>query len=441
MADNTRNKGRAASLAGAHPAPLPAPPLSQTASTDTDAPASLPPTTTPLTGIELILKRIDAMEAGMADSFSRMEKKSAATYNDLTQAIERSNKRHLADRREILIVRQELVLAKELNHRMEVQLNQLINRQNICNIRIDGIKEDVSESLKKYVVEMAHCMGVVNMTQQDVITAYRVGKPAQNNARARSRTVLITFVNERARNAFFFARSSLKNQEKFKGVFVNDDVSPATRKQRDDYRAVAALARQDGVDVRVHTDGILLAGKKYLLTEPQTLPEKYTVNKAKTYEHGGEIYFASASSFLSNFSPSPIVEGDITYMTAEHMYQAGKCRHAQANDKLKLVLAAPSPLEAKRIADAVVETPEWRQVRDALMEGVISAKFDQNPDLAHELLGTGDKPLNEATHNDHFGIGVPLMAREIKDKSYRGTNKLGQILVNKRASLRVQRDA
>ena len=105
------------------------------------------------------------------------------------------------------------------------------------------------------------------------------------------------------------------------------------------------------------------------------------------------------------------------------------------------MITAPTPLEAKRIADSIGETPEWRRIRDAVMESVISAKFDQNLTLAQELINTGDLPLNEATHNDHFGIGVTPLAREIKDKSYRGANVLGKMLVSKCASIKAQRDA
>ena len=157
-------------------------------------------------------------------------------------------------------------------------------------------------------------------------------------------------------------------------------------------------------------------------------------------EIGGEIYFSSEASFLSNFAPSPIIEGDIIYQKAEHMYQAYKCRQARAFDKLKLVIAAPTPLDAKKLADTIGDTPEWRKDRDIVMEKVVSEKFDQNPNLSDLLIKTGNKKLNEATHNDHFGIGVTVNAREIKDKSYRGTNKLGIILANKRASIKAARE-
>lgn len=446
MADNTRNRGRAASLSGTASTPLllPAPTAPQPVKPDA---AAMPAPPLSDAGTELILKRISNLESKMTLSFAGMDEKNAAVhrnYSDdltkLTHAIELSHDMHLADRRELLIVKQELVVVREQNRRLETQLNHIVNKMNVCNLRIDGKREEGNENLRTFVTDMAHAMGVTNMSLPDIVSAYRIGKQAQTNGRARPRTIFISFINEQARNAFFFARSSLKNKDQYKGVYINDDVSPVTRKQRDDYRAVAALARQDGVEVRVHSDGIMLAGKKYLLAEPHTLPERYTVKKAKTYESGGEIYFASESSFLSNFSPSPIVEGDITYLTAEQMYQSYKCRQALAHDKVQLIISAPTPLEAKKIGDTVTETPEWRQARDTIMEKVILEKFKQNPKLAQELLNTGDLPLNEATHNDHFGIGATLLSREIKDKAYRGTNKLGQILVARRTSIKASLD-
>ena len=397
--------------------------------------------------LDLILIRLDGlddMKAALVKQEIRGEeirRDHAESISRLTKLMEENRATYAVDRRDLQVARRELVVVREQFRRLETQVNEIVNQQRICNVRIDGKGEEGGENLKRFVVELSAAMGVGNMTQADVVTVFRMGKQANNGARQRARSIMVTFVNQRARNAFFFARTKLKNIDIYRGIFVNDDVSQMTRRQRDDYRAVAALARQDGADVRVHTDGVVLGGKKYLLTEPHTLPDRYSINKAKTIESGGEIYFSSEASFLSNFAPSPIVEGDIIYSTAEHMYQAYKCKQAQEYDRLKSVIAAPTSLEAKRIADAIQETPEWRKDRDTVMRKVVSEKFEQNPVLCDLLLETGDKPLNEATHNDHFGIGVTLMAREIRDKSYRGANMLGIILAEIRTSIRATRGA
>lgn len=445
MADNTRNKGRAASLGAASSrATLPAPPPTPPGRPLPVQPSPVPrPADTDWNGtLTQILKRLDDLD-DMKGALVRIDKRSEDHKRDfdvgmgrLSRELEENKTARQQLGRELLIVKHELATARECNRRMEAQLNTMVNQMRICNLRIDGRREEDGENIKHFVMDMAKDMRARGLVVGDIVAAYRVGKPPLPGARVRPRTIAVTFSNERTRNTFFYARSGLKGQDKYRGIFINDDVSTETRRQRDDYRAVAAVARSDGIDVRVHTDGILLDGQKYLLTEPHSLPERYTVSKAKTIELGGEIYFSSAASYLSNFYPTTIITDGVAFSSAEHCYQARKCLHAKADDKYKMVLAAPTALEAKRIADAIPATADWRNVRDQIMKEVVSAKFDQNPVIAAMLLATGDLPLNEATHNDHYGIGVTILAKEIKDKSYRGSNKLGHILVAKRSSLR-----
>ena len=364
--------------------------------------------------------------------------KHARDIEHLTSLLEENRKAKLMEEREHLITKQELNLTKELNRRMTVQINDIENKQRCCNVRVEGLEETDREEIRRTVLDIATAIGVNTMTNGDILAAYRTGKLHTNvnsNVRQKARPVMITFATVQKRNAFYFARTKLRNTERFKRVYINDDVTQLTRKQRDDYKAVANIARDDGVEVRIHSDGLVLDGHKYYLAEPHTLPDKYSLAAAKTVEIGGEIYFSSEHSYLSNFANSPITDDGDVYLTAEHMYQSYKCKQAGDLDRMRRVMAAPTPLEAKRLADAVPETPEWRASREKVMIKVVSSKFDQNHSLAEKLTKTGDMVLNEATHNSFFGIGVPLHAREIKEKSYRGENKLGRILADKRLSL------
>ena len=161
----------------------------------------------------------------------------------------------------------------------------------------------------------------------------------------------------------------------------------------------------------MHSDGIIIDGQKYLLREPHMLPEQYSLKKAKVIKVNREIYFQSEHAYLSNFAPAPIMEGNTVYLLAEHMYQAYKCRHLLDENKMRQVIATPTRLEAKRIADAVVETQDWKIIRDSVMEKFVCAKFNQNQHLTDLLIETGNTKLNEATMNSHFGIGVGLHAK------------------------------
>jgi predicted NAD-dependent protein-ADP-ribosyltransferase YbiA (DUF1768 family) len=97
-------------------------------------------------------------------------------------------------------------------------------------------------------------------------------------------------------------------------------------------------------------------------------------------------------------------------------------------------------LDAKQVEDQIPDTPEWRRRLDAVLTKIIGQKFDQNVGLGDLLFNTGNKRLNEATTNNYFGIGASLHSRAVRDMSYKGQNKLRQVLMAKRDQLRRDRE-
>ena len=402
--------------------------------------------------ITRILDRLDSMDTGMMDlkvaittvkgTVETIDTTNITFRGDysadvarMTNLLEDAKTANELEKRQHLITKRELDSVRLRNGRLESMVNNMENKLRLGNIRIDGKVEEGGEDLRRFVSDLAVGMGVRNMAAEDILTVYRIGGKQQGR-QGRPRTIMVVFANTIMRNQFYYARTNLKKDDRMKRIYLNDDVTTLTKKQREDFRSVAELARARGAEVRIHSDGLIIDGKKFFHDDPQSLPDRYSLANAKTVEEGGELYFASEHSFLSNFSPSPITEGNTVYQTAEHMFQAHKCRHAVEPELMRRVIEAPTALDAKRIASAIQETTEWRQVRDVTMKKVIDEKFAQNRVLVDKLLETGDKRLNEATHNDYYGIGVPLHARQIKDKGYKGTNKLGLILMAKRDSIR-----
>ena len=73
--------------------------------------------------------------------------------------------------------------------------------------------------------------------------------------------------------------------------------------------------------------------------------------------------------------------------------------------------------------------PDWEQVKDDVMEKAVLQKFKAHADIRDILLATGDEALVENSPVDYYwGCG--------KDGS--GKNKLGQILMAVRETLRSQ---
>ncbi|MFH1748544.1 MAG: NADAR family protein [Planctomycetota bacterium] len=150
--------------------------------------------------------------------------------------------------------------------------------------------------------------------------------------------------------------------------------------------------------------------------------------------------------FLSNFHEAAIEIDGERWPTVEHYYQAQKSHDP---DYRKAVCQARTPGQAKRLGDVRIgsqrqatcswfrthpETlrPDWDEVKLAVMESAVEAKFRQNEDLARALLATGDALLVEDSRRDNFwGAG----------RKGAGQNWLGRVLMDVRERLRADRSS
>ena len=395
--------------------------------------------------VSKLIERFDRLET-MLDTNKKSSDDTASQLHkelcDIKAILETNRVEQKRNHVRLLIVESDLKMAKIKNAELTQKLIDIENQSKLHNIRLDGKPEQDGEDLNKFVHDLAMSLNPKSQRGPTLTAVYRIGKrPNQMNVpnggtrAARPRTIMIVFASTSDRNTFYFARMGLKDIQDYRGIYLNDDVSTDTRKAREDFRSVASLARSEGVTVRVHDDGLILNGTKYKLNEPHSLPARFSLAKAKTVKINEKIYFHSVHSFLSNFYMVPIIDKGTIYTSAEQRYQAEKCEiigDLLSRDK---VLMSLTPLDAKRVGDTVVETAEWRQVKEEVMTKVVDLKFDQNQDLAKLLMGTGKTTLNEATNNKFFGIGATLHSRLIRDESYQGLNKLGLILMNKRQQL------
>lgn len=359
----------------------------------------------------------------------------------LTERVNRADRQHETYGREMAAMNHKLACAEECNKVLQLQLNDLENKSRVCNLKIEGKKEEDNEDVVKYTSELTEFLTEGAIDKSAIISACRLGKktytqpqPGQKN-QPRPRPILLTFKSIQERNRVYYARTKLRNDDSFKHIYLNDDTTQLTRKFREDFRSVAALVRGNDKEVRIHDDGIVIEGRKYRHTDVDQLPTEFTIEKAKTVRIGDGLYFQSERAFLSNFYPSPITDKGHYYPTAEHWLQAKKCEMENELDKLDSVMRAHTPLDAKRVGDRIDETQEWRNAREGLINQLMDLKFDQNKDLSTKLIGTGKLKLHEATTNSYYGIGAALHSRELRNQQFNGLNKLGHALMDKRSKL------
>lgn len=127
--------------------------------------------------------------------------------------------------------------------------------------------------------------------------------------------------------------------------------------------------------------------------------------------------------FLSNFYESPVTYNGITYLNNEAAFQAQKC----ISDTDKLQFSKLNAAEAKKLGRKVSLRADWEDVKIKYMKEIVSAKFEQHPELQEKLLQTADVYLEEGnTWGDKIWGTV----------NGKGANNLGCILMEVREKLR-----
>lgn len=113
------------------------------------------------------------------------------------------------------------------------EVDQQMRRE---NLRIIGLTEgqvgqaeteenagESEEALMGKVCQLAEEVGV-NITPDDISTCYRVGKPRVGGGGARQ--TIVRLISRRKRDEIYNRKYALKGKTSYKGVFVNDDLTP-----------------------------------------------------------------------------------------------------------------------------------------------------------------------------------------------------------------------
>jgi len=137
--------------------------------------------------------------------------------------------------------------------------------------------------------------------------------------------------------------------------------------------------------------------------------------------------------FLSNFFPCTVQYDGVTYMTAEHAYQAAKTLDPTVR---ALIQAQSTPARAKSQGKNLVLRPDWDLIKFDIMEHLLEQKF-ANAVLTAKLLETGDAYLTEGNYWHDLVWGQCFCPRH----NWEGANRLGGILMDIRATLWSQQHA
>ena len=149
--------------------------------------------------------------------------------------------------------------------------------------------------------------------------------------------------------------------------------------------------------------------------------------------------FRSDNNPLSNYYNCTIVSGDLTFKSAEHLYQYEFCMHCERPDLAQEVIKAQGPKFAKQIAAELKSQipPEtladWCTARLIVMQDVLKLKWNSCSKFRHALMATIGMVVAEATQDSFWGVGVaPNLAQETRRDKFLGQNHLGRLLMGLR---------
>ena len=152
------------------------------------------------------------------------------------------------------------------------------------------------------------------------------------------------------------------------------------------------------------------------------------------------------NGWLGNMSPHPVEHDGIWWNTAEALFQALRFPMDAVNDEgmniRELIRAQKSPMAAKLKAKArairderniiPMEDEDLKNMRMVLR---LKFKWNCNP-LEMDLLATGDRFIVEDCSNRPNVSGRFWGAKRLPDGTWKGTNMLGQLLMELRTEIR-----
>ena len=266
---------------------------------------------------------------------------------------------------------------------------------------------------------------VPGLSQTEIDTAYRVGKPQTN----RPRPLLVAYVKCSSRDQMLRSKGNLSRHTDLSRIWIREDANPTIRSQQDDVRNIVKIASDHQIKATAKGAKLLYNGRLYSHRELNQLPDQISLARAKTRVETNFIAFKGPDSPLSNMHKCKLIdENNVSHQSVEHCLHQRKAEFANAPSKVPLIRATQCPFRVKSIGKSI-DAPGWDRHVESLLTDLLMRKFTQNDKLNEYLRQTGQRELIEATLDPRWGAGVNLMSLKLADRSWSGQNKAGRLLM------------
>ena len=153
----------------------------------------------------------------------------------------------------------------------------------------EGVNETAHLDIKTIIKQISFDAGV-QLQEQDIAEAYRIGK--RQNKGSKPRLIKATFTSKDTRNSICANRENIKKNEACHHVWVNECLDAEQRKARAETRAIVDLVKTLGKEAKAVADVAIISGIKYSHKSFSTLPPNIKLEKAFTRQLNGKLFFS-----------------------------------------------------------------------------------------------------------------------------------------------------
>ena len=225
------------------------------------------------------------------------------------------------------------------------------------------------------------------------------------------------------------------------GIYADKEYCKDTEEQRKQLRPYLLAVRrlpQYYKKCRLEGASLVLKSTSYDINTLHKLPKELNNFNIIIRSNNNILGFFGKMNPLSNFFPCTFTHLGKTFHNSEQYIQYMKAEYCGDEDTATLLLSTDNALQCKDLARNITNfnRHSWNDNAKEMCESGISAKFEQNLELAEVLTGTDKKRLVQCCSDRVWGNGVPLFDDNcLKPEFWSSQGILGQILEEVRSKL------
>lgn len=129
--------------------------------------------------------------------------------------------------------------------------------------------------------------------------------------------------------------------------------------------------------------------------------------------------YETLSNLLSPSFTYVLFDKPITFLTVEHAYQCDKAAQAGDYALANKIYKAKNGWDAKKLSSSIKPVSDWNKMKFDIIENMMDACFNQNPEHKQLLLSTGDEILTHKHLKLNLGewsVKFPEILMKLRNK-------------------------